>query len=42
MVEFVLGLNCQFQSNLKKYSAVADKVMHTTCLLPCALLFNLQ
>ncbi|NXE72822.1 KIF11 protein, partial [Cochlearius cochlearius] len=26
MVEFVLGLNCQFQSNMKKYSAVADKV----------------
>ncbi|NWQ91538.1 KIF11 protein, partial [Burhinus bistriatus] len=26
LVEFVLGLNCQFQSNMKKYSAVADKV----------------
>ncbi|NXI10961.1 KI11B protein, partial [Irena cyanogastra] len=26
MVEFVLGLNCQFQSNMKKYSAVADQV----------------
>ncbi|XP_054688319.1 kinesin-like protein KIF11 isoform X1 [Grus americana] len=26
MVEFVLGLNCQFQSNMKKYSAVADKM----------------
>ncbi|NXI50281.1 KIF11 protein, partial [Chloroceryle aenea] len=26
MVEFVLGLNCLFQSNMKKYSAVADKV----------------
>ncbi|NXV40367.1 KIF11 protein, partial [Uria aalge] len=26
MVEFVLGLNCQFRSNMKKYSAVADKV----------------
>ncbi|NXU47321.1 KIF11 protein, partial [Turnix velox] len=26
MVEFVLGLNCQFQSKMKKYSAVADKV----------------
>ncbi|XP_071295242.1 kinesin-like protein KIF11 isoform X3 [Agelaius tricolor] len=25
MVEFVLGLNCQFQSNMKKYSAVADQ-----------------
>ncbi|KFW02036.1 Kinesin-like KIF11, partial [Eurypyga helias] len=26
MVEFVLGLNCQFQSNMKKYSALADKM----------------
>ncbi|NWI37722.1 KIF11 protein, partial [Picathartes gymnocephalus] len=26
MVEFVLGLNCQFQSNMNKYSAVADQV----------------
>nr|XP_021149439.1 kinesin-like protein KIF11 [Columba livia] len=26
MVEFVLGLNCQFQNNMKKYSAVADKM----------------
>ncbi|NXW14850.1 KIF11 protein, partial [Circaetus pectoralis] len=26
MVELVLGLNCQFQSYMKKYSAVADKV----------------
>ncbi|NXP31218.1 KIF11 protein, partial [Leiothrix lutea] len=26
MVEFVLGLNCQFQSNMKKYFAVADQV----------------
>ncbi|NXC09673.1 KIF11 protein, partial [Orthonyx spaldingii] len=26
VVEFVLGLNCQFQSNIKKYSAVADQV----------------
>ncbi|NXJ12695.1 KIF11 protein, partial [Odontophorus gujanensis] len=26
MVEFVLGLNCQFQTNMRKYSAVADKV----------------
>ncbi|KAM3666352.1 kinesin-like protein KIF11 isoform 1-T1 [Ammospiza maritima maritima] len=26
MVEFVLGLNCQFQSNMKKYSAVADQM----------------
>ncbi|NXO73980.1 KIF11 protein, partial [Phainopepla nitens] len=26
MGEFVLGLNCQFQNNLKKYSAVADQV----------------
>ncbi|NXD89549.1 KIF11 protein, partial [Chaetorhynchus papuensis] len=26
VVEFVLGLNCQFQSNVKKYSAVADQV----------------
>ncbi|NXO32985.1 KI11B protein, partial [Locustella ochotensis] len=26
VVEFVLGLNCQFQSNMKKYSAVADQV----------------
>ncbi|NWW54829.1 KIF11 protein, partial [Pedionomus torquatus] len=26
MVDFVLGLNYQFQSNMKKYSAVADKV----------------
>ncbi|XP_066047282.1 kinesin-like protein KIF11 [Chamaea fasciata] len=26
MVEFVLGLNCQFQSNMKKYSAVADRM----------------
>ncbi|NWZ22268.1 KIF11 protein, partial [Asarcornis scutulata] len=26
MVEFVLGLSCQFQTNVKKYSAVADKV----------------
>ncbi|NWI88702.1 KIF11 protein, partial [Pitta sordida] len=26
MVEFVLGLNSQFQSNMKKYSAVADQV----------------
>ncbi|NWS72982.1 KIF11 protein, partial [Crotophaga sulcirostris] len=26
MVQFVLGLNCQFQSNLKNCSAVADKV----------------
>uniref|UniRef100_A0A8C9F7D2 Kinesin family member 11 n=1 Tax=Pavo cristatus TaxID=9049 RepID=A0A8C9F7D2_PAVCR len=26
MIEFVLGLNCQFQSNMKKYSAVADKM----------------
>ncbi|NXY47149.1 KIF11 protein, partial [Ceuthmochares aereus] len=26
MVQFVLGIKCQFQSNLKKYSAVADKV----------------
>ncbi|KAM4775464.1 kinesin-like protein KIF11 isoform 2-T2 [Cyanocitta cristata] len=25
VVEFVLGLNCQFQSNMKKYSAVADQ-----------------
>ncbi|XP_069720148.1 kinesin-like protein KIF11 [Phaenicophaeus curvirostris] len=26
MVQFVLGLKCQFQSNLKNYSAVADKM----------------
>ncbi|XP_068544189.1 kinesin-like protein KIF11 [Anas acuta] len=26
MVEFVLGLSCQFQTNVKKYSAVADKM----------------
>ncbi|KFO83572.1 Kinesin-like KIF11, partial [Buceros rhinoceros silvestris] len=26
MVELVLGLNCQFQNNLKKYSAEADKM----------------
>ncbi|NXM78938.1 KIF11 protein, partial [Serilophus lunatus] len=26
MVEFVLGLNSQFQSNMKKYSALADQV----------------
>ncbi|XP_010009169.1 PREDICTED: kinesin-like protein KIF11, partial [Nestor notabilis] len=26
MVEFVLGLNCQFQNNMKKYSVVADKM----------------
>ncbi|XP_063019554.1 kinesin-like protein KIF11 isoform X2 [Melospiza melodia melodia] len=26
MVEFVLGLNFQFQSNMKKYSAVADQM----------------
>ncbi|NWR21798.1 KIF11 protein, partial [Emberiza fucata] len=26
MIEFVLGLNCHFQSNMKLYSAVADKV----------------
>ncbi|XP_010563226.1 PREDICTED: kinesin-like protein KIF11 isoform X1 [Haliaeetus leucocephalus] len=26
MVEFVLGLNCRFQSYMKKYSAVADKM----------------
>ncbi|OXB72251.1 UNVERIFIED_CONTAM: hypothetical protein H355_012675, partial [Colinus virginianus] len=26
MVEFVLGLNCQFQTNMKKYSAVADEM----------------
>ncbi|NXN96040.1 KIF11 protein, partial [Rhinopomastus cyanomelas] len=26
MAEFVLGLNCQFQSNMKKYSAVVDQV----------------
>ncbi|CAN8216238.1 unnamed protein product [Coccothraustes coccothraustes] len=26
VVEFVLGLNCQFQSNIKKYSAVADQM----------------
>ncbi|NXI88209.1 KIF11 protein, partial [Rhipidura dahli] len=26
VVEFVLRLNCQFQSNMKKYSAVADQV----------------
>uniref|UniRef100_A0A8C3MLM4 Uncharacterized protein n=1 Tax=Geospiza parvula TaxID=87175 RepID=A0A8C3MLM4_GEOPR len=26
MVEFVLGFNCQFQSNMKKYSAVADQM----------------
>lgn len=39
MVEFVLALNSQFQSNMKKYSAVADKVMYMTCVLPCALLF---
>ncbi|XP_071420412.1 kinesin-like protein KIF11 isoform X4 [Pithys albifrons albifrons] len=26
MVELVLGLNCQFQSNMKKYSAVADQM----------------
>ncbi|NWW06312.1 KIF11 protein, partial [Oreocharis arfaki] len=26
VVEFVLGLNCQFQSNMKKYSAMADQV----------------
>ncbi|XP_064000764.1 kinesin-like protein KIF11 [Pogoniulus pusillus] len=26
MVEFVLALNSQFQSNMKKYSAVADKI----------------
>ncbi|XP_072197114.1 kinesin-like protein KIF11 [Excalfactoria chinensis] len=25
-VEFVLGLNCQFQTNMKKYSAMADKM----------------
>ncbi|XP_042643873.1 kinesin-like protein KIF11 isoform X2 [Tyto alba] len=25
VIEFVLGLNCQFQSNMKKYSAVAHK-----------------
>ncbi|TRZ25460.1 hypothetical protein HGM15179_001519 [Zosterops borbonicus] len=25
MVEFVLGLNCQFQSNMEKYSAMADQ-----------------
>ncbi|KAM9380089.1 kinesin-like protein KIF11 [Phaethornis superciliosus] len=28
MVEFVLGLNYDFQSNMKKYSAVADKMEH--------------
>ncbi|XP_027765397.1 kinesin-like protein KIF11 [Empidonax traillii] len=26
VVEFVLGLNCRFQSNVKKYSAVADQM----------------
>ncbi|NWW70959.1 KIF11 protein, partial [Climacteris rufus] len=26
IIEFVLGLNCQFQSNMKNYSAVADQV----------------
>ncbi|XP_032551542.1 kinesin-like protein KIF11 isoform X1 [Chiroxiphia lanceolata] len=26
VVEFVLGLNCQFQSNMKKYSALADQM----------------
>ncbi|NXT98303.1 KIF11 protein, partial [Buphagus erythrorhynchus] len=26
VVEFVLGLNCQFQRNMKKYSAVTDQV----------------
>uniref|UniRef100_A0A8D2NXK5 Kinesin family member 11 n=1 Tax=Zosterops lateralis melanops TaxID=1220523 RepID=A0A8D2NXK5_ZOSLA len=26
MVEFVLGLNCQFQSNMEKYSAMADQM----------------
>ncbi|KAI6066337.1 Kinesin-like protein KIF11 [Aix galericulata] len=26
MVEFVLGLSCQLQTNVKKYSAVADKM----------------
>ncbi|KFO70975.1 Kinesin-like KIF11, partial [Cuculus canorus] len=28
MVQFVLGVKCQFQSNLKKYSVVADKMEH--------------
>lgn len=44
MVEFVLGLNCQFQNNMKKYSAVADKVMHMTCLFTLCfpISFNLQ
>lgn len=44
MVEFVLGLNCQFQSNMKKYSDMADQVMHITCLfaLCSSILFNLQ
>ncbi|XP_061315110.1 kinesin-like protein KIF11 isoform X1 [Pezoporus flaviventris] len=26
MLEFVLGLNCQFQNNMKKYSVVVDKM----------------
>ncbi|KAJ7416856.1 Kinesin-like protein KIF11 [Pitangus sulphuratus] len=26
VVEFVLGLNCRFQSNMKKYSAMADQM----------------